>query len=169
MSTDTDGVAVFPSRVLILGLGETGLASALWCLRQSAALHIVDTRDCPPGLATLQEQGQGEITQFLGAQAFTDAALEGVQQIVLSPGLAPSEPALAAFLEKSQQRQIPVIGEIELFALALGDLATTQGYKPKVLAITGTNGKTTVTSLTQAMLETAGKTPLQRAISALRR
>ena len=160
MSTDTGGVADFPSRVLILGLGETGLASALWCLRQNAALHIVDTRDNPPGLAALAEQGQGDITHFLGDQAFSDAALDGVEQIILSPGLAPSEPALAAFLEKAQQRQIPVIGEIELFARALTDLATTQGYRPQVLAITGTNGKTTVTSLTQAMLETAGKTAI---------
>ncbi|MGO1767230.1 UDP-N-acetylmuramoyl-L-alanine--D-glutamate ligase [Advenella sp. S44] len=160
MTTDTDGTAVFPSCVLILGLGETGLASALWCLRQNAALHIVDTRDNPPGLVALQEHGEADITQFLGEQAFTDAALEGVQQIVLSPGLAPSEPALAAFLHKAQQRQIPIIGEIELFALALADLAAAQDYRPRVLAITGTNGKTTVTSLTQAMLQTAGKTAI---------
>lgn len=157
MSTDTGGGAVFPSRVLILGLGETGLASALWCLRQNAALHISDTRQTPPGLAALQEQGQGDITHFLGQQALTDAALEGVEQIILSPGLVPSEPALATFLEKAQGRQIPVIGEIELFARGLADLAATQAYQPQVLAITGTNGKTTVTSLTQAMLETAGK------------
>ncbi len=158
MSSDTDGVAVFPSRVLILGLGETGLASALWCLRQGAALHIADTRETPPGLAALQEQSKGEVTHFLGERALTDDALDGVAQVILSPGLVPSEPALAAFLQKAQARDIPVIGEIELFARALVMLAQTRDYHPRVLAITGTNGKTTVTSLTQAMLQTAGKT-----------
>lgn len=160
MNAMTDGAAVFPSRVLILGLGETGLASALWCLRQNAALHIADTRANPPGLAALLAQGQGDITQFLGEQALSDAALEGVDLIVLSPGLVPSEPALAAFLKTAQDRQIAVVGEIELFARALTELATAQAYRPQVVAITGTNGKTTVTSLTQAMLQTAGKTAI---------
>lgn len=158
MSDDIGGNTAFPSRVLILGLGETGLAAARWCLRNQAFLHVVDTRDAPPGLQALQAEGSDSMTLFLGAQAFTPTALDGVARIVLSPGLAPSEAALAAFLALAAERQIPVIGEIELFALALRDLQEKQGYAPKVLAVTGTNGKTTVTSLARAMLDFAGMT-----------
>ncbi len=161
MSSNTGGVSAFPSRVLILGLGETGVAAALWCLRQGASLHIADTREAPPGLSALQAAAaEGEVTHFLGSAALTDEALEGVQALVLSPGLVPHEPALAAFLEKAKERQIAIVGEIELFAQALTKLTQDKDYHPQVLAVTGTNGKTTVTSLTQAMLQTAGKTAI---------
>src|SRR3546814_19675131 len=62
-----------------------------------------------------------------------------------------------SFLAEARERDLEVIGEIELFARALADLAQ-QGYKPRVLAVTGTNGKTTVTAMTRQLVEGCGLT-----------
>ncbi len=143
--------------VLILGLGETGLAAAKWCLQQGAVLRVADTRDLPPGLDALKAAGVAENAFFLGAdKALSTATLENIQSIVLSPGLEPFQEPLKAFLEQAQAQQIEVIGEIELFARALDDLKEQLNYQPKVLAITGTNGKTTVTTMTRDMCLQAG-------------
>lgn len=144
--------------ILILGLGETGSAAARWCLRQQAQVRIADTRLQPPGLATLQAEGVAEQDWFLGEQAcYSEAALAGVNSVVVSPGLEPNEPNLKAFLNKAREANIEIIGEIELFARALQDLALKQDYQPQVLAVTGTNGKTTVTTMVRDMCEHAGK------------
>src|SRR5690606_19886388 len=79
---------------------------------------------------------------------FDAALLDDVQEVLLSPGLAPGDPAVAGLVQAARERGIPIIGEIELFARALVRLGDERAYAPKVLAITGTNGKTTVTSLT---------------------
>jgi len=142
---------------LILGLGETGVAAAAWCLMHGARLRVLDTRDEPAGIASLRERlGElGQVEFRLGAQSFVDAALDGVSRIVLSPGLAPNQAPTQGLLEAARLRGIEVLGEIELFARALADLAE-QGYRPKVLAVTGTNGKTTVTSMTQQIVQACG-------------
>lgn len=156
MNTQSENnVLSFPSLVLVLGLGETGLAAALWCLRNQARLRIADTRSNPPGLDTLDATGQ-PFEKFLGESCFDSQVLDGVEAIVLSPGLVPSEPHLAAFLDLARQRNIDIVGEIELFSRALLQLRQTQGYEPKVLGITGTNGKTTVTTMVRDMLQEAG-------------
>jgi phospho-N-acetylmuramoyl-pentapeptide-transferase len=86
----------------------------------------------------------------------TAALLDGIDFVAVSPGLAP-ERELAEIVPAAAARSIfPVWGEIELFAQALADLKTTRGYAPKVIAITGTNGKTTVTSLTGLLCRRAG-------------
>lgn len=152
--------------VLILGLGETGAAAALWCADRGARLRLVDTREQPPGWAALQEQLRNVVAGTpaaggpvadcrYGAGALDAAALEGVRSLVISPGLSPLQEPVQSFLAQAAQRGIEVIGEIELFARALNDMAE-QGYKPKVLAVTGTNGKTTVTAMTRQMCEAAG-------------
>ncbi len=79
-----------------------------------------------------------------------------VHAVLKSPGLSPLDPALAPLLAAAQQRGVAVMGELGLFAQALADLKTARGYAPKVLAITGTNGKTTTTSLTALLCERAG-------------
>ncbi len=140
--------------VLVLGLGESGLAIARWCARHGCRLRIADTREAPPNLAALQAEGID--AEFVGGP-FTPALLDGGVEIVgLSPGLSPLEPALASLIAAANERAIAVWGELEFFAQALRALGTS-GYQPKVLAITGTNGKTTTTSLTGLLCRRSGK------------
>src|SRR5690606_24062044 len=78
-----------------------------------------------------------------------------VTRVIISPGLCPSEAPLADFLAQAREQGAEILGEIELFALALADLAQT-GYQPKLLAVTGTNGKTTVTAMARRLAEAGG-------------
>jgi len=126
--------------VLILGLGESGLACARWCERNGARLRVADTRANPPGLAALRRLAGAEFV----AGEFDKALLAGIDLLVLSPGLSPG--MLVVIHARAQG--IAVVGEIELFAQALRDLSPLV----PVLAITGTNGKTTTTTLTGHLL-----------------
>src|SRR5690606_39711450 len=137
---------------LVLGLGETGVAATRWCLREGVALRLADTREAPAGLGALQADAGAPLDARLGGAALQTATLDGVSRIVISPGLNPSEEPLAAFLAQAREAQVEIIGEIELFARALTDLAE-HGYRPKVLAVTGTNGKTTVTAMARRLAE----------------
>ena len=136
--------------VLILGLGESGLAAARWCDRQGARVRIADTRMNPPGLDALKcrlasaDFRTGDFTKLSDK-----SLLDGIDLLVLSPGLSPG--ILVVIHARAQG--IPVVGEIELFAWALRDL---KQHVP-VLAITGTNGKTTTTTLTGHLIASTGK------------
>ncbi|AWI55317.1 UDP-N-acetylmuramoyl-L-alanine--D-glutamate ligase [Aquabacterium olei] len=138
--------------VLILGLGDSGLAMARWCARCGSTVRVADTRATPPQAATLARDVPGA-TLHHGLDA---SLLDGVQLVLKSPGLAPNAPDVAALCARADEQGIPVRGELSLFATALADLKTDLGYAPKVLAITGTNGKTTTTSLTAQLCERAG-------------
>lgn len=138
--------------VLVVGLGESGLAMARWLHRQGATLRVVDTRSAPERLPQLQSL-VGDC-HFVGG-AFDAQSLEGVDLVVVSPGLAP-QGELAVLLQKADELEIPVWGEVALFAHALAQLKTETAYAPKLIAITGTNGKTTVTSLTGQLCARAG-------------
>ena len=139
-------------QVLVLGRGESGLAIARWLAHCDARVRVADTRESPERLPALREAiPQAE---FIGGE-FNSALLEGVELVVVSPGLAPHR-ELAAILPAAQEKNLPVWGEIELFAQALQELKQSRDYAPKVLAITGTNGKTTVTRLTGLLCEAAG-------------
>ncbi|HWL29725.1 MAG TPA: UDP-N-acetylmuramoyl-L-alanine--D-glutamate ligase [Burkholderiaceae bacterium] len=141
---------------LILGLGETGVAAALWCAEHGAALRVLDTRANPGGLGALQEGLQGvQVDYRLGAEHFDEAVLDGVGTVVLSPGLSPLHEPVRSLLAQAAARDIEVIGEIELFARALADMAD-QGYSPRLLAVTGTNGKTTVTAMVRQLVQASG-------------
>ena len=74
--------------------------------------------------------------------------------VLRSPGLAPA--TLQAVLQEAQRRNVRVCGELDLFTQALAELKEQRQYAPAVLAITGTNGKTTVTSLTTHLVQRAG-------------
>ena len=139
---------------LVLGLGESGLAMAQWLARCGARVRVADTRTEPQRLFALREAVPA--AEFVGG-AFNADLLAGVDFVAVSPGLAP-ERELADIGPAAAARSIPVWGEIELFAQALADLKTMRGYAPKVIAITGTNGKTTVTSLTGLLCRRAGFT-----------
>lgn len=142
---------------LILGLGETGLAAAHWYLRQSLPIRLADTRHSQQvQIDQLQAQyAVAAIEVVLGSDALDVSVLDGVQTIIISPGLAMSDVRLADLLNEAANRLINVITEIELFAQALADLSQ-QNYRPKVIAITGTNGKTTVTQMLRHMIVEAG-------------
>jgi len=139
-------------QVLVLGLGESGLAMALWLAQAGARIRVADTRPGPERLSVLKEACPQ--VEFISGE-FTAALLEGVDLVAVSPGLAPSN-ELAAILPTAQENNIPVWGEIELFAQALAALKAERDYQPKIIAITGTNGKTTVTSLTGQLCRAAG-------------
>ncbi len=137
---------------LVLGLGESGLAIAHWLARAGARLRVADTRPMPERLAGLRELLP--TAEFIAGE-FTPSLLDAIDLVLLSPGLSPGK-ELAAILPAAHEKQIPVWGEIELFAQALAALKEERNYQPKVLAITGTNGKTTVTSLTGHLCRAAG-------------
>ena len=140
--------------VLILGLGDSGLAMARWCARFGAQVQVVDTRAEPPHLAALRAELPS--VKFVHG-AFDANLVEGqdVRAVFKSPGLSPE--SVAPVWNAAVAAGLWVGTELTLFAQALSDLQTSMAYHPKVLAITGTNGKTTVTSLTGQLLERAGK------------
>ena len=136
-----DQARLFAGRhVLVLGLGASGIAMARWCAREGARVTVADTRETPPQLPALRDA----------------SLLDGVDAVFRSPGLAPAqyEPVFAP----ARERGLRTGGELDLFAQALANLHATQGYAPAVLGITGTNGKTTVTSLTGQLVERSGRT-----------
>lgn len=140
-------------RVLIVGLGASGMAMARWCTRAGAHVTVADTREAPPQLAALQAEMPD--ARFVGG-ALSAALVQGqnLTSVYRSPGLSPE--VMAPVVDAARAIGLPVGGELDLFAAALQGMATAHGYAPKVLAITGTNGKTTVTSLTGKLLEHAG-------------
>ena len=140
--------------ILILGLGASGLALARWCARCGARVTVADTRATPPQLQALLSSVStatfvhGEMNESLLAAATYDMVLK-------SPGLSPA--AVAGVINAAQARGIACGNELSLFAQALADLKEERGYAPQVIGITGTNGKTTVTSLTGQLVQRAGK------------
>lgn len=138
--------------VLILGLGDSGLAMARWCARCGSTVRVADTRANPPQAATLA----ADVPAAALHHGLDVGLLEGVNLVLRSPGLMPNAPDVSALLAKADELGIPVRGELSLFASALADLKADMGYTPKVVAITGTNGKTTTTSLTAKLIERAG-------------
>ena len=141
--------------ILVLGLGASGLAMARWCVRQGAQVTVLDNRAAPPQAAALAAsvpaarlvQGAFDATWIEGS---------GIRAVFASPGLAPHQ--TAPLIDAARAKGIWVGGELSLFAQALKALNDSQQYQPSVLAITGTNGKTTVTSLTGQLVQAAGKT-----------
>jgi len=122
-------------RVLVLGLGDTGLSAARWVERSGGVPRVADTRPSPPR----KRDFHGE----LRTGPFGNPLLEGVDLVCISPGLALDDPLII----EAMRRRIPVVGDVELFAWQ---------NTAKVLAITGTNGKSTVTALTGHLLRSAG-------------
>ena len=141
--------------VLVLGLGASGLAMARWCVRCGAQVTVADTREAPPQLALLQQ----ELPQVRFVAGPFDASLvdgKGLHAVYRSPGLSPA--TFAPVFQAAQAIGLVTGSELTLYAAALAYLRSQHGYAPCVLAITGTNGKTTVTSLTGQLVERAGKT-----------
>lgn len=143
-----------PQSVLILGLGASGLAMARWCAARGAQVLVADTRSAPPQLAALQQ----ELPQVRFVSGpFSAALLEGtaIDAVFKSPGLSPAD--VAPVVEAASAMGLSISGELGLFAQALAGLREREAYAPCVLAVTGTNGKTTVTALTGELVSRCGK------------
>ncbi len=144
--------------VLVLGLGESGLAMARWCLREGAHVRVADTRATPPKLDAINAiEASVDIRVDVRVGSFTEDLLDGIDLIAISPGLVPTAEPQRSLLARAAKSRIPVCSEIELFAHKLAALKAGEGYMPRVVAITGTNGKTTVTRLVGKLCEAAGK------------
>ena len=147
-------------RVLVLGLGESGAAMVRWCVAQGAQVSVADTR-------SLEQLSEGakkyhQAVKDLGVKeihlgGLSAELLNGVGLIAISPGLSPLQEPVQSFLALAAEKEIPVWSEIEFFAQAIQGLKDEQNYQVKVIAITGTNGKTTTTALTGLLCERAGK------------
>jgi len=127
---------------VIVGLGKTGLSCARYLHKLGWQLAVTDTRTQPPGLANLREM-YPQIPVSLGgldARLLDEAAC-----VVASPGIPLSDP----FFAEARSRGLEIVGDIELFARQVGADA-------QVVGITGTNGKSTVTTLVGRMAERAG-------------
>ncbi len=133
----------YPGYTAVVGLGSTGLSCARFLSRRGVPFRITDSRQMPPGLAEGRALA-GDAHMYLGR--IDDRLLLGASQVVVSPGVSLEEPAIAA----ATRAGVPVIGDIELFARELGAAAA-------IVAITGSNGKSSVTTLLGAMAQAAGR------------
>ncbi|MPZ43415.1 MAG: UDP-N-acetylmuramoyl-L-alanine--D-glutamate ligase [Betaproteobacteria bacterium] len=128
--------------VLVLGLGATGLSMARWLARQGARVRVADSRNDPPNASQLR----AELPDArLDTGPFRSASFDAIDLVAVSPGIALSEPALKQALDDG----LPVVGDVELFAHAK-DAAS------RVIAVTGSNGKSTVTTMAGSMCKAAG-------------
>lgn len=134
-------------KILVLGMGETGLSMAKWLSRIGSNIRVADNRTAPLNLSTLEQIIPADQI-FTGP--FSTKIFKGIDLIAISPGI----PRTIPLVSQAIKRGVPVIGDIELFALALNRFNTP---RPKILAITGSNGKTTVAAMVGAMLRKAGR------------
>ena len=139
---------------VVLGLGASGLAMARALVQGGATVRVADTRAEPPMLAALR----AELPQvpFAGG-AFDLGLLDGAELLALSPGLSPTQSTAAPLVGAARKAGIDVVGEIELFARALAGLKASRDYAPRVVGVTGTNGKTTTARLTGLLIERSGR------------
>jgi len=132
-------------RKVVIGLGATGQSVVRFLLRQGSVPVVVDSRAQPPGLDRFREMFP-DVPVECGA--LRRDTLLAASEIVASPGIGLAEPAIAEALAAG----IPVVGDIELFAREIAQ----RSPSPKVIGITGSNGKSTVTTLLGLMAERAG-------------
>ena len=145
--------------ILVLGLGESGTAMARWCVTQGATVSIADTRSenqLSESAKKYQQQVKDLGIKNIHLSSLSSDLLNGIDLIAISPGLSPLQEPIQSFLAKAAEREIAVWSEIEFFAQAMQALKDEQNYSAKVIAITGTNGKTTTTVLTGLLCERAG-------------
>jgi UDP-N-acetylmuramoylalanine--D-glutamate ligase len=120
-----------------------------------ARVTVWDSRAAPPQAAALAADVPS--ATLMGGE-LSAAHLAGFQLVLKSPGLAPHDVRISALLTEARDTAIAVLGELDLFVHALNDLKAERGYSPQLLAITGTNGKTTTTAITALLVQRAGRT-----------
>jgi UDP-N-acetylmuramoylalanine--D-glutamate ligase len=141
-------LALKGKKVLVLGLGDTGLSMTRWLARQGAVVSVADTREAPPSRETLAREWP-QVRVRTGA--FRREDFDAADSIAISPGIDPREGEVAAAIK----RGMPVVGDVELFARALRERVSNHP-QARVIAITGSNGKSTVTAMCGAMCMNAG-------------
>jgi len=130
-------------RALVLGLGASGMSMARWLNARGASVRVADSRDIPPFAAQLRE----ELPHVaLRTGAFHSESFADIDLVAVSPGVALSEPLIRSAVE----RGVEVVGDIELFARIRDEFPGN-----RVIAITGSNGKSTVTEMVGAMVRSA--------------
>ena len=170
--------------VLVLGLGETGLSMVRWLSAQGARLRVADSRSVPPNLA---EVGQHVAGDQIFCGAFSDALFEGISLIAISPGIPLRDKFVARamtrgipvvgdielFAQQVRERHASAStsslsdGTTSHSTRLTRNVSQVAGYRegrggeremqPLILAITGANGKTTVTSMVEHLCKAAGK------------
>ncbi|KVW96244.1 UDP-N-acetylmuramoyl-L-alanine--D-glutamate ligase [Thiobacillus denitrificans] len=144
-----DSLQLSGKKVLVLGLGDTGLSCARWLAARGAQVSVADSRATPPHAASLAEL-LPQVPLYTGP--FDDAGLQSTEMLVLSPGVPLTEPAVARAIAAG----IEAVGDVELFARAIRALNAKREHPMRVLAITGSNGKSTVTAMCGDMCRMAG-------------
>ena len=127
--------------VAVVGMGQTGLSVARYLRSRQQKFMMLDTRPSPPNLETFQKEFPDVVCELGPLNAET---LKSVSKIVLSPGVDIKEPAI----QQAIAGNVPVVGDIQIFVSEVSS---------PIIAITGSNGKSTVTALVGAMLQQAGK------------
>jgi UDP-N-acetylmuramoylalanine--D-glutamate ligase len=131
-------------RSLVVGLGATGLATARYLHERGVGVLVVDSRAAPPGLQALRER----VPQLpVVLESLDPKWLEGAERLVLSPGL----PVDLPLVREARRRGVPVVSDIDVFAAAAA---------APVLAVTGSNGKSTVATMLACVLRARGLTAL---------
>jgi UDP-N-acetylmuramoylalanine--D-glutamate ligase len=144
-----DSLELAGKRILVLGLGDTGLSCARWLAARGAQVAVADSRAAPPQaerLAALLPEVP------LATGPFDPAQLGAAELLVVSPGVPLAEPAVAAAIAAG----VVAVGDVELFARAIRTLNAQREHPMRVLAITGSNGKSTVTAMCGDMCRVAG-------------
>ncbi|SFR56884.1 UDP-N-acetylmuramoylalanine--D-glutamate ligase [Marinobacter gudaonensis] len=134
-------VIVSDRRTLIVGLGKTGLSCVRYLSGQGREIAVADNREQPPGLSELKAEWP-DVPVYLGR--FDAELFCGFNELVVSPGISVAEPAVAAAASQGAR----IRGDIDLFA---------EAADAPIVAITGSNGKTTVTTLVGEMAKAAGR------------
>jgi len=140
MSGTSDNLIASSTARLVLGLGATGLSCVRHLGRSGVPCSVADTREQPPLLAACREEFP-DVPVFLGSMP--EQVLDAAGEIIVSPGLSPREPAL----QRAREGGAAIVSDIDLFMRAA---------QAPVVGITGTNAKSTVTSLVAAMARAAG-------------
>ena len=152
-----DSLNLSGKKILVLGLGDTGLSCARWLAARGAEVSVADSRAAPPQAERLASL-LPEVPLFTGP--FDEARLQAAELLVVSPGVPLSEPAVARAIATG----VKAVGDVELFARALHVLNSQRAENPEmgapmqVIAITGSNGKSTVTAMCGDMCRMAGLT-----------
>jgi UDP-N-acetylmuramoylalanine--D-glutamate ligase len=131
----------FNGRAIVVGLGKTGMSCARYLQSRGLSFAVTDSRTAPPESSALEKLAPDAEVRFGG---FDESLLDGASQVVASPGVSLKEP----FLMSAAVHGIPIVGDIELFV---------REAKAPIAAITGTNGKSTVTTLVGLMANAAGR------------
>lgn len=135
------GLTATKTRVVVVGLGKTGLSVAKFLSARGIAFAVVDSRERPPGLVELRESCP-DAAVFLGG--FERPAMAVATHLIVSPGVALNEPSVQSALAGGAR----LLSDIDLFACMA---------RAPVVGITGANGKSTVTSLLGVMAQKSAK------------